>query len=378
MCIVFTIGVKLKPDNTAACLETLSQIVTKVQLQQQLQTVEINEVAKLIKECSHKIEKNLRQEIVDNNDRINDNIKKVKEEVTELKKIHSHLKLKQDQIVIKQDLLQNTVANVMPSGFASDPIMSPPHSCPSYLSRPISSPASSGRYKPKVASLPPPSVYQPSAINIADTSISASVDKFLDDICSLASSLALEQLNNSEISSNFGLMPNPVEYLGVPEPSGVTLVDNAVDIGSSKLERHSSNKYPQIQQYGHGGGSAVPPTSIVPQAISGEFERLKTVEEVLDENKSLCTQGSICKLAVKLATDAVFGATALGRSSLSGRADGSEPLDENKLEMLQMILHTKLHPDMPISAFRSSIWPSCRQVIGELCKRYRKKNRGKT
>ena len=136
----------------------------------------------------------------------------------------------------------------------------------------------------------------------------------------------------------------------------------------------SSNRCAQMQQYGHGGGSAVPTL----QPISGEFERLETVEEVLDENRSLCTQGNICKLAVKLATDAVFGGTVLGRSSLSGRADGSEPLDENKLEMLQMILHTKLYPDMPISTFRSSIWPSCRQVIGELYKRYRKKNRGKT
>ena len=224
-------------------------------------------MAKVVKECSYKIKKSPKEEIVDNNDRVEKRMKtafkeliinntknvvtevrteynalkeEIMGEISELKKIHSHLKLKQDQIVTKQDLLFNTVANAMPSGFASDPIMSPPHSCPSYLSRPISSPASSGRFKPKMASLPPPSVHQPlpsSAINIADTSISASVDKFLDDICSLASSFDLEQLNNSEVASNFGLMPNSVEYLGVPEPSGVTLVDNAVDISSSK---HSS------------------------------------------------------------------------------------------------------------------------------------------
>ena len=181
-------------------------------------------------------------------------------------------------------------------------------------------------------------------------------------------------MNNSVISSNLGL----TEYPGVPEPSGAMLsVDDAVETSNSN---HYTNKYAQIKQYpnyGQGCASAVPACNYTPamlQATSGTGERLKTVE-VLDENKGLCTQGNVCKLAVKLATEALFGRKVLGRSSHSGKADGSEPFGENKLEMLQMILQTKLYPDMPISSFRSSIWPSCRRVIGEVCKGYRKKNR---
>ena len=51
------------------------------------------------------------------------------------------------------------------------------------------------------------------------------------------------------------------------------------------------------------------------QATSGTSERLKTVE-VLDENKSLCTQGNVCKLAEKLATEverSLEGLVILGR-----------------------------------------------------------------
>ena len=363
------VGIKFKKDNTAACLDALCEVVAKVQVQQQLQTVETNEILKLVKEQGDKIERSiteLKRDIV--------------EKISEVTKIQSHLKLKQDQIVTKQDLLY-TVASVntgVASAFASDPMMSPPHSCPSYHSRPIPSPASSGHFKPRPSlNLPPyvPSlpVHQPlasSTVNVVQD-IPESVDKFLDDICSLAS-WDVENLNNSEISSNLGL----TEYPGVPEPSGAMLnVDDAVETGNSN---QYTNKYAQIKQYpsyGQGGASACNSTPIMLQATSGTGERLKTVEEVLDENKDLCTQGNVCKLAVKLATDAVFGGKVLGKSSLSGRADGSERLDENKLEMLQMILQTKLYPDMPISSFRNSIWPSCRQVIGEVCKRYRKKNR---
>ena len=360
--VCYFLVTKFRQDNTAACLETLSQIVAKVQVQQQVQTAETIEVVKLVKEYSDKVERSItelkaeqkafKEEIVD--------------KISDLAKIQSHLKLKQDQIVVKQDLLQNTVASAnvgVPSGYTSDPMMSPPQSCPSYLSRPIPSPASSGCLKPRVATRTPSvSIHQSlPAVSIADTSLPESIDQFLDDICSLTSSWDMEPLN-SELPSNFGLISTPTEYQEVPRPSGAT-PSGATPTGATP------SGVDKTSNYAH-GASAVP---ISHMQASDDVDRLQTVDEVLDGNKNLCTQKNINKLAVKLATDAFFGKAVLGRSSLAGKADGTKPLDENKLKMIQMVLRTRLYPDMSINNFRSSVWPSCRQAIGEMCKRCRKK-----
>ena len=47
-------------------------------------------------------------------------------------------------------------------------------------------------------------------------------------------------------------------------------------------------------------------------------ERLKSVDEVLEENQHLCIQTNIGKLTIKLAKDAFFGTSVLARSSLVG------------------------------------------------------------
>ena len=99
--------------------------------------------------------------------------------------------------------------------------------------------------------------------------------------------------------------------------------------------------------------------------------KLKSADDVMHNHPDLCNTTNVTKLATRLAQEAFFGNQVLVRSSVTGKVGA--PLDEQKLEMLQTVLRTKIFPDMTIDCFREAIWPQCKNAIAALCKRLRKK-----
>jgi hypothetical protein len=72
----------------------------------------------------------------------------------------------------------------------------------------------------------------------------------------------------------------------------------------------------------------------------------------------------------KLAREVFFGDQILLQSTVTGRSSGLA-LDEQKLELMQIVIRTKLYPDMN---FKAIVWVQCKAAIGEVCKALRQKS----
>ena len=73
--------------------------------------------------------------------------------------------------------------------------------------------------------------------------------------------------------------------------------------------------------------------------ISVSASKLKSVDEVMQNNLELCTPSNIKTLTRKLAREAFFGDQVLLLSTVTGKS--GIPLDEHKLDMLQTVLQLK-------------------------------------
>lgn len=101
--------------------------------------------------------------------------------------------------------------------------------------------------------------------------------------------------------------------------------------------------------------------------------KLKSADEVMHNNPDLCCAANVSKLACKLAQEAFFGNQVLMCSTVTGKVGAA--LDQQKMDMLQTVLRTKIFPDMTIDNFRDTIWCQCKNSIAALCKRLRKKQK---
>ena len=347
--------------------------------------------------------------------------------LSEITRLQSHLQVKQDQLASKQDLLHSTIANEQTSASViSSPILSPPTVTYNTWNPHLP------RFTPALPNAPytsrwrsqscMPTLFTPTVVpkqTTKEESIDDEVFSFLSDFCGsppstnanaefqgpaaprtspllpvidlaentvgVDSGLSVDNPSqpasrSSTLQSCGGNAPRPVfqladlESCGGGTPSILLPPTNPVQYTLANPDHGESAPglvdYALGQQYS-GTGESLPSTS----APLPSSTKLKSPDEIMQSNPELCTAANILKLTVRLAQDSLFGDDVLVRSSVTGKV--GFPLDEQKLELLQTVLRTKVYRDMTVESFKELVWPKCKEAIAAYCKRLRKKAKKK-
>ena len=333
--------------------------------------------------------------------------------VSDITRLQSHLQVKQDQLASKQDLLHSTIANEQASASViSSPILSPPLVTPSaWNPRPP-------RFTPALPSIPHaskwrsqscmPALFTPTVVpkqTTKEESIDDEVFSFLSEFCGSSPSTTA----NAEFQGPAA--PGTSPLLPVIDLAENTVgVDSGLSVDSASQPFNSASRSSNLQSCGgnaprlllpptnpeqytfgnpdHGGSAPGLVDYALGQQYSGTGEslpstsapltsstKLKSPDEIMQSNPELCIPANILKLTVRLAQDSLFGDDVLVRSSVTGKV--GFPLDEQKLELLQTLLRTKVYQDMTVESFKDLVWPKCKDAIAAYCKRLRKKAKKK-
>lgn len=225
-----------------------------------------------------------------------------------------------------------------------------------------------------------------------EDSIDDELFSFLDEICSLHSTVAEQPLpgsqewslssarkgttqpmtveSHSEVLADSGLSLDHASQTNVNDSTrnqhhggtapGPSFVPSGFNYGfgtaptAASQPSSSGRTTPRHESIGYGGAApiqSISEDSQLPQiyvmedsmlGTSTRVKKLKSIDEVLENNRDLCNPGCIVKLTVKLANEAVFGHEVLVKSSVTGKV--GEALDSHMLETLQAVLRTKNLP----------------------------------
>ena len=102
-------------------------------------------------------------------------------------------------------------------------------------------------------------------------------------------------------------------------------------------------------------------TSFTTQSATTSYQStFKSPEQVVQENRGLCTIQGAGQLAIALARQSFFGVHTLIRSSLTGKS--GPPLDEHKLGKMQEFLRKSVFPSVQDSEF-TLLWKNCKKSL---------------
>ena len=112
-------------------------------------------------------------------------------------------------------------------------------------------------------------------------------------------------------------------------------------------------------------------TSFTTQSATTSYQlTFKSPEQVVQENRGLCTIQGAGQLAIALARQSFFGVHTLVRSSITGKSGPA--LDDHKLGKMQEFLRKSVFPSVQDSEF-ALLWKNCKKSLSNHIKHERQK-----
>jgi len=115
----------------------------------------------------------------------------------------------------------------------------------------------------------------------------------------------------------------------------------------------------------------IPPSeNALPSSAIEDWPRKKSIEEVIDDNHKLAKTSKVSTLAVKIAVDAVFGASLMKKCTALGGRD-LPGLPRTELFKIKKAIYDLFPAYWKNLTEYETVWSSCIDAIGQKCKRLR-------